>query len=108
MRVVWCDYATQYSLLYSIFYLLSSIISGGPSANGGGCEAYDLDAVLHRAPQHYYPDIAERGLAMVWNPTNRKPSKSILLIRLLLLRSNGWHNDNRPNFLLKITLTIGI
>jgi hypothetical protein len=86
MRVVWCDCATQYSLLYSIFYLLSfifyllsSIISGGPSANGGGCEADDLDAVLHRAPQHYYPDIAERGLAMVWNPTNRKPSKLILI-----------------------------
>ena len=50
----------------------ATYISGGPSAYGGGCEADDLDAVLHRAPQHYYPDIKERGLAMVWNPTNRK------------------------------------
>jgi len=87
---VWCGAIVGHNTL---FYILSSIfyntaLSGGPSANGGGCEADDLDAVLHRAPQHYYPDIAERGLAMVWNPTNRKPSK-FQSIGLLLLRSNG-------------------
>ena len=25
--------------------------------------------MLHRAPKHFYGDVDERGLAMVWNPT---------------------------------------
>lgn len=48
-----------------------NISKGGANEFGGGCTADGLDAVLHRAPKHYYPDIRERGLAMVWNPTNR-------------------------------------
>ena len=43
-----------------------NISKGGASEFGGGCSADGLDAILHRAPKHYYPDIAERGLAMVW------------------------------------------
>ena len=43
---------------------------GGPNAEGGGCTADNLDAILHRAPAHFYPDIDERGLAVIWNPTN--------------------------------------
>ena len=34
------------------------------------CSLTGLDAIMHRSPKAYYPDIAERGLAMVWNPTN--------------------------------------
>ena len=43
---------------------------GGANADGGGCSASDLDAILHRAPKAYYDDISERALGVIWNPTN--------------------------------------
>jgi hypothetical protein len=48
-----------------------NVSTGGPNSHGGGCTSSDLDAILHRAPKAYYGDIDERGLAMVFNPTNR-------------------------------------
>ena len=54
-----------------------NISKGGANEFGGGCSADGLDAVLHRAPRHYYPDISERGLAMVWNPTNRTIAQTL-------------------------------
>ena len=41
------------------------------------CNQTGLDAILHRAPQAFYPDIQERGLAMVWNPTDRNLTATI-------------------------------
>jgi hypothetical protein len=35
------------------------------------CTVSDYDAVLHRAPRGFYPDVAERAIAVLWNPTNR-------------------------------------
>eukprot|EP01047_Picozoa_sp_COSAG01_P041596 COSAG01_NODE_3579_length_5913_cov_14.430513_3_plen_128_part_00 len=55
-----------------------NVSKGGPSEHGGGCSSNGLDAVLHRAPQHFYSDIDERGLAVVWNPTNRTISTTLL------------------------------
>ena len=43
---------------------------GGANADGKGCSASDLDAILHRAPKAYYDDILERALGVIWNPTN--------------------------------------
>jgi hypothetical protein len=37
-----------------------------------------LDATLHRAPKAYYPDISERALAVVWNPTNSRQTTTLL------------------------------
>jgi hypothetical protein len=54
-----------------------NISKGAAGEFGGGCTADGLDAVLHRAPKHYYPDIVERGLAMVWNPTNRSVTQTL-------------------------------
>jgi hypothetical protein len=34
------------------------------------CTLGGLDAIVHRAPKHYYSDVEERALAMVWNPTS--------------------------------------
>ena len=45
---------------------------------GGGCASTDLDAILHRAPRAYYGDVAERGLALVFNPTNRTIATTLL------------------------------
>eukprot|EP00040_Diaphanoeca_grandis_P036541 m.233286 g.233286 ORF g.233286 m.233286 type:complete len:895 (+) comp33639_c0_seq1:188-2872(+) len=47
-----------------------------PMANSS-CTSTDVDAILHRAPKHYYPDIDERALAMVWNPTNATIVKTL-------------------------------
>ena len=55
----------------------TNVSKGGANEFGGGCTADGLDAVLHRAPKHYYPDISERGLAMVWNPTNRTITQTL-------------------------------
>lgn len=41
------------------------------------CSLGGLDAVLHRAPKAFYSDIPERGLAMVWNPTNRSITQTL-------------------------------
>ena len=42
------------------------------------CTASGLDALLHRAPIHYYADVDERALALVWNPTNQTVSQTLL------------------------------
>lgn len=34
------------------------------------CTVTGWDAVLHRSPAALYPDVRERGLAVVWNPLN--------------------------------------
>lgn len=44
------------------------LFAGDPSPTAS-CTSSGLDAVLHRAPKHFYGDVDERGLAMVWNPT---------------------------------------
>ena len=54
-----------------------NISTGGPSEFGGGCSSSDLDAVLHRAPQHFYSDVEERALAVIWNPTNRTIARTL-------------------------------
>ena len=33
--------------------------------------------MLHRAPQHFYSDVEERALAVVWNPTNRTIARTL-------------------------------
>ena len=42
------------------------------------CSHTGLDATLHRAPMAYYPDIAERALAVVWNPTATTQTTTLL------------------------------
>ena len=34
------------------------------------CNVTGADAIMHRAPAGFYPDIAERALAVIWNPLN--------------------------------------
>eukprot|EP00729_Bicosta_minor_P002834 gene2834-6383_t len=54
----------------------SSLFAGDPSPTAT-CTSTFLDAVLHRAPKHFYDDIDERGLAMVWNPTSTNISTQL-------------------------------
>jgi len=86
----WIAWAKQYRrVLSSEFVTLAhgtvcwgrgpvNVSAGGPNEHGGGCTASGLDAILHRAPKAFYPDIRERGLAMVWNPTNASITTTIL------------------------------
>ena len=48
-----------------------------PISPNSTCTHNGLDAILHRAPAHFYPDIKERGLALVWNPTSTHISTTL-------------------------------
>ena len=52
------------------------LFAGDPSPTAK-CSSVGLDAVLHRAPKHFYSDVDERGLAMVWNPTTASISTQL-------------------------------
>ena len=70
----WVGWAKRYRRVLSAE---SATIAHGTSCWGKApllpnstCALRGLDAIVHRAPQHFYPDIVERALAVVWNPTN--------------------------------------
>eukprot|EP00038_Savillea_parva_P010018 m.187380 g.187380 ORF g.187380 m.187380 type:complete len:1011 (+) comp17050_c0_seq1:40-3072(+) len=69
----WIAWAKKYRRVLSSEFL---VLEQGTTCWGRGdpvpnatCTSTGVDAILHRAPQAYYGDISERGLAMVWNPT---------------------------------------
>ena len=51
----------------------------GPTQPTSACTVSTWDGVLHRAPAGFYPDIAERALAVLWNPLNASLQASITL-----------------------------
>jgi hypothetical protein len=51
----------------------------GPTQPTSACTVSTWDGVLHRAPAGFYPDIAERGLAVLWNPLNASLQASVTL-----------------------------
>ena len=42
----------------------------GPTVPTSSCTVAGVDAVIHRAPIGFYPEIKERGLLVVWNGAN--------------------------------------
>ena len=78
----WIAWAKRYRRVLSAEFVT---IANGTSCWGRGeplpnstCTHAGLDAVLHRAPRQYYSDIAERALAMVWNPTPTNITTTLL------------------------------
>ena len=51
----------------------------GATQPTSACTLSSWDGILHRAPAGFYPDIAERGLAVLWNPLNVSLTANISL-----------------------------
>jgi hypothetical protein len=70
----WVAFAKRYrAVLTADFVTLqcgTTCWGAGPTLPNGTCAVTTWDGILHRAPAGWYPGVAERGLAMVWNPLN--------------------------------------
>lgn len=68
----WINFAKTYrQILVTDFVTLqcgTTCWGSGQTFPNGTCTVTSWDGILHRAPVSYYPDITERGLAMIWNP----------------------------------------
>ena len=72
--VQWVAWAKRYRAVLAADFVTLNVGTAcwgaGPTEPTSSCNVTSWDGLLHRAPAAFYPGVAERGLAMLWNGVN--------------------------------------
>ena len=81
--VQWVAWAKRYRAVLAADFVTLNVGTAcwgaGPTEPTSSCNVTSWDGLLHRAPAAFYPGVAERGLAMLWNGVNSTTTAQVRL-----------------------------